>query len=91
MLKVADATEFSKPLVIGFFHPYCNAGGGGERVLWAAIRTTLQTQPNAFCLVYTGDTDVSKNDIIERALVCTREQFTESTILLTPCVECLRY
>ena len=26
------------PVVIGFFHPYCNAGGGGERVLWTAIR-----------------------------------------------------
>ena len=24
--------------VVGFFHPYCNAGGGGERVLWVAIR-----------------------------------------------------
>ena len=24
--------------VIGFFHPYCNAGGGGERVLWCAVR-----------------------------------------------------
>lgn len=24
--------------VLGFFHPYCNAGGGGERVLWVAIR-----------------------------------------------------
>jgi hypothetical protein len=20
--------------VTGFFHPYCNDGGGGERVLW---------------------------------------------------------
>ena len=27
-----------KPLIVGFFHPYCNAGGGGERVLWVAIR-----------------------------------------------------
>jgi alpha-1,2-mannosyltransferase len=26
-----------KPTV-AFFHPYCNAGGGGERVLWCAIR-----------------------------------------------------
>jgi len=26
------------PVVVGFFHPYCNAGGGGERVLWTAIR-----------------------------------------------------
>ena len=26
------------PVVVGFFHPYCNAGGGGERVLWTAVR-----------------------------------------------------
>lgn len=24
---------------VGVFHPYCNAGGGGERVLWCAIRS----------------------------------------------------
>ena len=24
---------------VAFFHPYCNAGGGGERVLWCAIRS----------------------------------------------------
>ena len=24
--------------VVGFFHPYCDAGGGGERVLWCAIK-----------------------------------------------------
>jgi hypothetical protein len=23
---------------IGFFHPYCDAGGGGERVLWVGVR-----------------------------------------------------
>ena len=23
---------------VGIFHPYCNAGGGGERVLWCAVR-----------------------------------------------------
>lgn len=23
---------------VGLFHPYCNAGGGGERVLWCAVR-----------------------------------------------------
>ena len=31
-------TEGDIPVVVGFFHPYCNAGGGGERVLWVAIR-----------------------------------------------------
>lgn len=25
-------------MVVGIFHPYCNAGGGGERVLWAAVQ-----------------------------------------------------
>lgn len=25
--------------IVGLFHPYCNAGGGGERVLWCAIRS----------------------------------------------------
>ena len=25
------------PLVVGFFHPYCASGGGGERVLWKTI------------------------------------------------------
>jgi len=32
-----------KPLLVGFFHPYCNAGGGGERVLWMAVQA-LQTR-----------------------------------------------
>jgi len=29
--------------VVGIFHPYCNAGGGGERVLWAAVHA-IQTK-----------------------------------------------
>lgn len=27
-----------RPLTVAFFHPYCNGGGGGERVLWCALR-----------------------------------------------------
>lgn len=27
---------------VAFFHPYCNAGGGGERVLWVAIKALLR-------------------------------------------------
>lgn len=52
--------------VIGFFHPFCNAGGGGERVLWAAIRATQQRWPKAICVVYTGDHDASKATILQR-------------------------
>ncbi|KAI9054084.1 hypothetical protein LZ554_001255 [Drepanopeziza brunnea f. sp. 'monogermtubi'] len=52
--------------IVGFFHPFCNAGGGGERVLWAAIRATQKRWPKAKCVVYTGDHDVDKNAIIDR-------------------------
>ncbi|KAJ1964488.1 asparagine-linked glycosylation protein [Dispira parvispora] len=56
------------PLLVGFFHPYCNAGGGGERVLWTALHA-LQQNPGyaqAHFLVYTGDTNVTTQDIIDR-------------------------
>lgn len=43
-----------------------NAGGGGERVLWAAIRATQRRWPKATCIVYTGDHDVDKADILKR-------------------------
>ncbi|KAK1826308.1 GDP-Man:Man(3)GlcNAc(2)-PP-Dol alpha-1,2-mannosyltransferase [Podospora conica] len=52
--------------VVGFFHPFCNAGGGGERVLWAAIRATQKRWPKATCIVYTGDHDVNKEAILSR-------------------------
>ncbi|CAG9944176.1 unnamed protein product [Clonostachys rosea f. rosea IK726] len=52
--------------IIGFFHPFCNAGGGGERVLWAAIRATQNHYPKAKCVVYTGDHEVNKEQILSR-------------------------
>ncbi|KAL8861229.1 MAG: hypothetical protein Q9178_002445 [Gyalolechia marmorata] len=52
--------------IIGFFHPFCNAGGGGERVLWAAIKATQKRWPRAVCCVYTGDHEASKGEILER-------------------------
>lgn len=52
--------------VVGFLHPFCNAGGGGERVLWAAIKATQKRWPKAVCAVYTGDHDATKSTILER-------------------------
>ncbi|KAG8194103.1 hypothetical protein JTE90_003044 [Oedothorax gibbosus] len=49
---------------VGFFHPYCNAGGGGERVLWEAIRAVQKEYKNIHCVVYSGD-NVSAEDIIK--------------------------
>lgn len=46
--------------IIGFFHPYCNAGGGGERVLFEAVRYHLRPdhdddERKTICVIYTGD------------------------------------
>ena len=52
--------------IIGFLHPFCNAGGGGERVLWAAIKATQERYPKAICVIYTGDHDSNKTTILQR-------------------------
>ncbi|GFT14518.1 GDP-Man:Man(3)GlcNAc(2)-PP-Dol alpha-1,2-mannosyltransferase [Nephila pilipes] len=44
-----------KETTVAFFHPYCNAGGGGERVLWAAICAVQKQYKDVHCIVYTGD------------------------------------
>ncbi|KAJ7717579.1 mannosyltransferase [Mycena metata] len=49
-----------------FFHPYCNAGGGGERVLWTAIAYIQRTHPDVLCVVYTGDIMATKTSILEK-------------------------
>ncbi|KAI9173078.1 asparagine-linked glycosylation protein [Blastocladiella emersonii ATCC 22665] len=54
-------------ITFGFFHPYCNAGGGGERVLWAGVRACLAAYPSAHCVVYTGDVDATGDQILARA------------------------
>lgn len=48
---------------------YSNAGGGGERVLWTAIRDVQKEFPNVVCAVYTGDTDATKDQIIKKVKV----------------------
>lgn len=55
------------PVVVGFFHPYCNAGGGGERVLWCGIRSLQRRYEFVQCVVYTGDTEASPEQILARA------------------------
>ncbi|EDV24914.1 uncharacterized protein TRIADDRAFT_50291 [Trichoplax adhaerens] len=53
-------------VIVGFFHPYCNAGGGGERVLWCAIRAIQEVYPGAHCVVYSGDCDAKPQDILRK-------------------------
>ncbi|KDQ26009.1 glycosyltransferase family 4 protein [Pleurotus ostreatus PC15] len=60
-------SDVSLKRIIGFFHPYCNAGGGGERVLWTAIAAMQHSDPNLLFVVYSGDVDASKEEIIAKA------------------------
>jgi len=52
----------------GFFHPYTNDGGGGERVLWCAVRAVQELRPGLPCAVFTGDADASPEGLAARAL-----------------------
>ncbi|KAJ2256001.1 asparagine-linked glycosylation protein [Coemansia sp. RSA 454] len=40
---------------VGFFHPYANAGGGGERVLWTMVKAIQDKYPFVVCVIYAGD------------------------------------
>jgi len=55
---------------IAFFHPFCNDGGGGERVLWCALVALHTHFPDIKLAVYTGDT--VSDDVIR---VKARERF----------------
>lgn len=53
---------------MGFFHPYTNDGGGGERVLWCAVKAVQEESPDLECVIYTGDHDASPNSLAARAI-----------------------
>jgi hypothetical protein len=46
-----------------------NAGGGGERVLWTAIAALQRNEPDVISVVYSGDIDATKQDIINKVKV----------------------
>lgn len=53
---------------VGFFHPYTNDGGGGERVLWCAVKAIQEETPDLDCVVFTGDHDSSSDSLARRAV-----------------------
>lgn len=38
--------------IITFFHPFCDSGGGGERVLWMGIQALQKEFPNKIIAIY---------------------------------------
>ncbi|XVE99795.1 hypothetical protein REPUB_Repub03eG0231700 [Reevesia pubescens] len=57
----------NKKTAVGFFHPYTNDGGGGERVLWCAVKAIQEQNPNLDSIIFTGDHDTSSQSLISRA------------------------
>ena len=73
----SDGLKRRRRRIVGFFHPYCNAGGGGERVLWTAIAALQREEKDVVCAVYTGDAGkaggaVGKEAMIEKVKVSYR-------------------
>lgn len=60
------------PVFVGFFHPYCNAGGGGERVLWQCISALQKRYSFVKCVVYTR---CEKNTSADQILQKVQERF----------------
>lgn len=52
--------------MVGFFHPYADAGGGGERVLWHAVSAMMDKWPNVCYTIMTGDIDRNPAQILEK-------------------------
>lgn len=53
--------------VLAFFHPYCDSGGGGERVLWMMIDAILRektSNSNVLIAIYSGETDKTDEQIL---------------------------
>ena len=54
--KGIKTVDNAKPRVIGFFHPFCDAMGGGEKVLFQALKAIQAEQnfDNDTILIYSG-------------------------------------
>ena len=61
------------------------SGGGGERVLWVAIRAMLARYPAAKFVVYTGDVDAAPDQIMERIRQVSGDREEEIQFLIVFC------
>lgn len=52
-------------VTVGFLHPYCSNGGGGERVLWNSIQALQKRYSFILCVIYTADPVDKKESVID--------------------------
>lgn len=59
--------DLRRSILYGFFHPYANNGGGGEKVLWEAIYATLAQNSENIVVVYTTNVEALPQEILHKA------------------------
>lgn len=67
-IKPLEPSDFRRKKLFGFFHPFSYASGGGEKVLWEAVISTLEADKNNVAVIYTftDGKDFSVFSILER-------------------------
>jgi alpha-1,2-mannosyltransferase len=61
-----------------------NSGGGGERVLWTAVKAIQGTFPHVISVIYSGDTDVTQTQLLENVLRRFNIALNPKTIHIVP-------
>ena len=51
---------------VGLFHPYSDAGGGGERVLWHAVSAMIDQWPGVQYIILTGERGKTPRQILDK-------------------------
>lgn len=78
-----DVRVVGKPTrrkIYGFFHPNANAGGGGERVLWAAVKTTLAEEANIAAIYVGVEDNLTPKVLLEKAAERFNIQFSAQEV-----------
>ncbi|KAJ3319066.1 asparagine-linked glycosylation protein [Blyttiomyces sp. JEL0837] len=70
----------AKGPVIGFFHPFCDGGGGGERVLWTAIEGIQKESADAVCVIYAWDKVGSNEKVFAKVKTQFNIAFSEDRV-----------
>ncbi|UYV71642.1 ALG11 [Cordylochernes scorpioides] len=66
LLQVERWQQRGDKRVVAFFHPYCHAAGGGEKVLWLALQALQTCYPELDYVIYTGDNTVTADQILAK-------------------------
>ncbi|XP_055613036.1 GDP-Man:Man(3)GlcNAc(2)-PP-Dol alpha-1,2-mannosyltransferase isoform X1 [Uranotaenia lowii] len=67
LIKRQKGKRLDNDKYVALFHPYCNAGGGGERVLWCAVRALQNKYEGIKLFIYTGDLEATPEEILNKA------------------------